>query len=668
MDRKADAVCQKPPSPSSFLIASGAASTQEKLTVDKAGAEQCAKDDHEPKNKEEAVKPSAPDAVDEKGNKRDKGDILSPTPKKKKRSRQSKAPRESNEPAAAASPKRQRKRARIGKKKNIIEVPRDDIDPEVSAASVTPLASAVASPALSAMCSLSPVSEAAQTAEMAPVGEVGIRAAAVDMRRPSILKMPLKSKGWVPGLLYGVQGAATATTAQRKSSTVGFDMAHQVDISGGEREGEREEEVPRERAEKEQRTRFSVDLSFKGIEGADTAPLADSAGPSDKAVVWSSPASPTPPTTDKSRTAPRGNARRYSVATCTASPSNGATADEQSAPQRRSPFMRKLSATNSVTSAGRHGSIKDEKMTNRLSKRGASGLLTWLLLMTPTALMATAFCCVSLYILHLRNRPTLDMEGNKDVCLVATTQLNKLGPIKHRDLLLPYALTSYALFVCLSSVIGYNSGKHMLSFLSLLLLLFSVMPATRKGCCAPSQRMIVWSAMSRDLPWAVLVIHGTVQLTTSIVQSNKLLPAGFALLGSDFWSRNSLVTNQAVIGAIGSVLAETVNNEFLSAVLVPLVLQIAQDNDVPGAAYAVPAAVGASSNMILPIDLPMIVAHEVIEVPMVQIFIIGTIAKTVTVVVSIVSVNAYGSYLIPWTDPTSFNSTYNAGGSAFSEI
>ncbi|KAL1428441.1 hypothetical protein MTO96_002817 [Rhipicephalus appendiculatus] len=641
-DRKAGAVCQKPPSPS-FLAASGAASTQEQLKVDKAVAEQCTKGDHEPKKKEQAEQ----GGVDEKGNKRDKGDILSPTPKKKKRSRQSKAPRESNEPAVAASPKRHRKRARIGKKKNIIEVPRDDIDPEVSAASVTPLASAVASPALSAMCSLSPVSEAAQTAEMAPVGEVGIRAAAVDMRRPSILKMPLKSKGWVPGLLYGVQGAATATTAQRKSSTVGFDMAHQVDISGGEREGEREEE---------------------GIEGADTAPLADSAGPSDKAVVWSSPASPTPPTTDKSRTAPRGNARRYSVATCTASPSNGATADEQSAPQRRSPFMRKLSATNSVTSAGRHGSIKDEKMTNRLSKRGASGLLTWLLLMTPTALMATAFCCVSLYILHLRNRPTLNMEVNKDVCLVATTQLNKLGPIKHGDLLLPYALTSYALFVCLSSAIGYNSGKHMLSFLSLLLLLFSVMPATRKGCCAPSQRMIVWSAMSRDLPWAVLVIHGTVQLTTSIVQSNKLLPAGFALLGSDFWSRNSLVTNQAVIGAIGSVLAETVNNELLSADLVPLVLQIAQDNDVPGAAYAVPAAVGASSNMILPIDLPMIVAHEVIEVPMVQIFIIGTIAKTVTVVVSIVSVNAYGSYLIPWTDPTSFNSTYNAGGLAFSQI
>ncbi|KAL3244274.1 hypothetical protein MRX96_018897 [Rhipicephalus microplus] len=197
----------------------------------------------------------------------------------------------------------------------------------------------------------------------------------------------------------------------------------------------------------------------------------------------------------------------------------------------------------------------------------------------------------------------------------------------------------------------------MLSFLSLLLLLFSVMPATRNGCCSYKGHMVVWSDMFRDMPWAVLLIHGTVQLTTSIVQSNKLLPASFALLGSDFWSRNSLVTNQAVIGAIGSVLAETVNNEQLSSNLVPLALQIALNNDVPGAAYAVPAAVGASSNMILPIELPMIVAHEVIEMPMVQIFFIGTIAKTVTVVISILSVNVYGSYLIPWTNPKSFNST-----------
>lgn len=43
-----------------------------------------------------------------------------------------------------------------------------------------------------------------------------------------------------------------------------------------------------------------------------------------------------------------------------------------------------------------------------------------------------------------------------------------------------------------------------------------------------------------------------------------------------------------------------------------------------------------------------------------QWFIIGTLAKTFTVVFSIVSVNAYGSYLIPWTTNPTLNLTHDA--------
>ncbi|KAL3244272.1 hypothetical protein MRX96_018895 [Rhipicephalus microplus] len=243
-NHKADTVCQKPPNPI-FLATSNATFTQEQWKVDKAATDLCVKSNHESKNKE-AAKPSATDAVDEKANKRDTGGILSPKPKKKKRSRHSKAPRESYDPAVS-SPKRHRKRARIGEKKSIIEVSRDDtellqddIAPKVPVALITPLVSA------SPVSSTSPVIEAVQTAALSPDGEVGSLAAAVDMRRPSILKLPVKSKGWAPGLLYGTQGGAATTTAQRKSSTVGFDMAHRVDILGGEeREGREEEEVRR---------------------------------------------------------------------------------------------------------------------------------------------------------------------------------------------------------------------------------------------------------------------------------------------------------------------------------------------------------------------------------------------------------------------------------------
>ncbi|XP_077507554.1 uncharacterized protein LOC144118505 [Amblyomma americanum] len=129
------------------------------------------------------------------------------------------------------------------------------------------------------------------------------------------------------------------------------------------------------------------------------------------------------------------------------------------------------------------------------------------------------------------------------------------------------------------------------------------------------------------------------------------------MLGTDFWGKNSLVVNQVVIGVIGSVLAEAINNNHLCDDIVPLVMEIADGTDVPPAAYAVPAAVGASSNLILPIHLPMIVANEVIEVPMLQVATIGILAKAITVASAIVSVNTFGSRLIPWSVVPSTNST-----------
>ncbi|KAK8785917.1 hypothetical protein V5799_007725 [Amblyomma americanum] len=94
-----------------------------------------------------------------------------------------------------------------------------------------------------------------------------------------------------------------------------------------------------------------------------------------------------------------------------------------------------------------------------------------------------------------------------------------------------------------------------------------------------------------------------------------------------------------------------------SGFLTPAFHSQADETDVPPAAYVVPAAVGASCNLILPIHLPMIVANEVIEVPMLQVATIGILAKAITVASAIVSVNTFGSRLIPWSVVPSTNST-----------
>ncbi|XP_077508341.1 uncharacterized protein LOC144119647 [Amblyomma americanum] len=167
-------------------------------------------------------------------------------------------------------------------------------------------------------------------------------------------------------------------------------------------------------------------------------------------------------------------------------------------------------------------------------KRGIRGVLSWFLLVTPTALLATASCCIPLYLLHLRNRPLYSKEDTQDICLAATTELNKLGPIRAGELLLAYALVSYIVFVCLGPILGYSSRKHLLSFLAVLLLVFSVLPTKWRGLFKQKHRLVVWTAMSRDVPWAVIVIHCTVQLTTSVFRGASTCAPWLTLVDFNF--------------------------------------------------------------------------------------------------------------------------------------
>nr|XP_054933030.1 uncharacterized protein LOC129387690 isoform X1 [Dermacentor andersoni] len=102
------------------------------------------------------------------------------------------------------------------------------------------------------------------------------------------------------------------------------------------------------------------------------------------------------------------------------------------------------------------------------------------------------------------------------------------------------------------------------------------------------------------------------------LQNNNLLEIGFDSLGSEFWKHNSPLANQLLLGAIGSVLAEVADNNSLNVDLMPFVVKIAKVTAVEPWLYVVPAALGACTNMILPIHLPMIVAHEVVDVPILQ--------------------------------------------------
>ncbi|KAH7960449.1 hypothetical protein HPB49_019948 [Dermacentor silvarum] len=377
-DQKGAAACQKQASAS--CLSSGATSTFEQSVVKKTVASQGTKEQGT-KNKEEAVERTAADGGADKGkHERDKGGAVSSTSKKKKkRSRHTKVPPNPNEPATVASPKRQRKRAHIGDKENVIEISRDNLDSKADPVSVTPtspLVSAVASIA----SSVTPAFETTQSATPVPVGG---EAAAVDMRRPSILKLPLRPKGWVPGLRYGAQ---SGTTGLRKFSTVEFGLAHQVDIVDDEHEQDREEE-DRERPENLLRTRFSADVPVKRPDAAAAAGPRDSGGLTDKAAGTSPATSPSSPITSESRTASRCKARRYSVAVCVASPSGVAMTEAELA-QRRALVSARRQFSSSASSLASVASTKEDKLATRLrlqmSQRTAFMLCCSLVTMTAS--------------------------------------------------------------------------------------------------------------------------------------------------------------------------------------------------------------------------------------------------------------------------------------------
>ncbi|XP_070390340.1 uncharacterized protein [Dermacentor albipictus] len=300
---------------------------------------------------------------------------------------------------------------------------------------------------------------------------------------------------------------------------------------------------------------------------------------------------------------------------------------------------------------------KEALFTHRIVKPGPRGFLMWFVLSTPTALLSTVCSCLLLYLQHLRSSDVMQSaEDHRSICTAAAKKLRKLGPVSGIDFLLVCGLAVYALLMLMAPVFHYSVKDNLVVFGGSALMITSAMPWSASDYWNPQHRMVCWSGVARDLPWPVVIVQSAVQLIARIVERNNLLETGFATVGTEFWASNSRLTNQVLFGAVGSVLAEMDDNQSLGPVLMPIVLDIARETRVSPVLYAVPVAMSASSNMILPIRLSLIVAHEVIDVPMTQLALIGVVVKAVIVVTSILSVNTFGGYLIS-LEPLDRNAT-----------
>nr|XP_054921630.1 solute carrier family 13 member 2-like isoform X1 [Dermacentor andersoni] len=120
------------------------------------------------------------------------------------------------------------------------------------------------------------------------------------------------------------------------------------------------------------------------------------------------------------------------------------------------------------------------------------------------------------------------------------------------------------------------------------------------------------------MPWGIIIVLGAVQVATRVVEEYDLLPQLFKLFKPTFWTARSHIEVQAILATISSMLAETTNNRTLSLLMMPIVQDIAESKNMYPMYYAIPVVVGASSNVIMPISIPMVVMHDIGRVPFVR--------------------------------------------------
>lgn len=96
------------------------------------------------------------------------------------------------------------------------------------------------------------------------------------------------------------------------------------------------------------------------------------------------------------------------------------------------------------------------------------------------------------------------------------------------------------------------------------------------------------------------------------------------------------------------MLAEATNNRTLSMLMMPIVQDIAETKNMYPMYYAIPVVVGASSNVIMPISIPMVIMHDIGRVPFVRLLVLGVVLKMVLVGMVLLTVNAIGRTLYDW--------------------
>ncbi|XP_075539291.1 uncharacterized protein LOC142573979 [Dermacentor variabilis] len=287
-----------------------------------------------------------------------------------------------------------------------------------------------------------------------------------------------------------------------------------------------------------------------------------------------------------------------------------------------------------------------------LLSTGPMGQLQWMLIAIPGSVVAFLLSCCYFYTKNLSPYEPNNPEENSVVQSAAKTRLKLLstpipGKIKQQQWsqshYISRAASTYLMLLVISVLSDFLALQ--LSFLAVLNLaaasLYQLMSRAPTSLAPDGRRVTP--------PWDVVFIAGGAQAISRFTSECDLLGGLVRGVSDNFWQQRSPLMNQALLCLAICLVAEVSTADAIAEALLPLAHVVASRTDKEAQFFALPFALCASTNLVIPMSLPIVLVHGFKELDLTQLLMVGVAIKVVLVAGVLLSMSTTGP-LLPLLD------------------
>ncbi|XP_077564914.1 uncharacterized protein LOC144180448 isoform X1 [Haemaphysalis longicornis] len=289
-------------------------------------------------------------------------------------------------------------------------------------------------------------------------------------------------------------------------------------------------------------------------------------------------------------------------------------------------------------------------MASRLFKMGSAASLKemsslqWCLVNIP-AVLTTSACSLG-YVTYagiFSWHSEATKRAERDAMERNAEKKKELGTYSFADGTLWYVLSALGLFYSGWLYATASSEFTTLPPLCGVVLLLSVLPRQKghRFWCS-GRRLLDSDAVRGSVSWTLLLFCGSGSLLSQMAVRHNLFQAVFENVDAAFWKDQSTVTIQLLISFLAAFFAEVISSLPLCDLLLPIVVEIASVSTTNPVLYAIPVVAAASTNLIFPLSIPVVIMRNSVEMPITESVAVGLALKVVLVVCVVLSTNTLG--------------------------